>query len=86
MEIRVVCASDLPDGKVSLGFVTALQDRYGMTKRHNPASLGAGVLDSMSLPFSSSHDAMVKGARETIQLKPFDDRFVELIKHDQARK
>ena len=80
MEIRVVCAPDTPDGKVSLGFVTALQDRYALKKSNNSASLGVGVLGSVSLPFSSSNDAMVKVASETIQSEPFYDRFFDLVK------
>jgi hypothetical protein len=80
MEIRVVCAPDSPDGKVSLGFVTALQDRYALKKSNNSASLGVGVLGSVSLPFSSSNDAMVKVASETIQSEPFYDRFFDLVR------
>ena len=80
MEIRVVCAPDTPDGAVSLGFVTALQDRYALKKSNNSASLGVGVLGSVSLPFSSSKDAMVKVASETIQSEPFYDRFFDLVK------
>ena len=80
MEIRVVCAPDSPDGKVSLGFVTALQDRYALKKSNNSASLGVGVLGSVSLPFASSSDAMVKIASETISSEPFYDRFFDLIK------
>lgn len=80
MEIRVVCAPDSPDGKVSLGFVTALQDRYALKKSNNSASLGVGVLGSVSLPFTSGSDAMVKIASETISSEPFYDRFFDLVK------
>lgn len=79
MEIRVVCAPDTADGTVSLGFVTALQDRYALKKSNNSASLGVGVLGSVSLPFASSNDAMVKVASETIQSEPFYDRFFDLV-------
>ena len=80
MEIRVVCAPDTADGSVSLGFVTALQDRYALKKSNNSASLGVGVLGSVSLPFSSSNDAMVKVASETIQSEPFYVRFFDLVR------
>ena len=80
MEIRVVCASDTPDGSVSLGFVTALQDRYALKKSNNSASLGVGVLGSVSLPFTSSSDAMVKIASETISSESFYDRFFDLVR------
>ena len=80
MEIRVVCAPETPDGKVSLGFVTALQDVYALKKSNNSASLGVGVLGSVSLPFSSSNDAMVKVASRTISADIFYDRFFDLVK------
>ena len=80
MEIRVVCAPDTPDGKVSLGFVTALQDVYSLKKSNNSASLGVGALGSVSLPFSSSNDAMVKIGSRTISSDAFYDRFFDLVK------
>ena len=80
MEIRVVCAPDSPDGKVSLGFVTALQDVYALKKSNNSASLGVGAFGSVSLPFSSSNDAMVKVASKTISTDAFYERFFDLVK------
>ena len=80
VEIRVVCAPDSSNGKVSLGFVTALQDVYALKKSNNSASLGVGALGSVSLPFSSSNDAMVKVASKTITADAFYDRFFDLVK------
>lgn len=80
MDIRVVCVPDAPDGKVSLGFVTALQDRYALKKGNNSASVGVGGLGSLSLPFTSGSDSMVKIASETISSEPFYDRFFDLVK------
>ena len=80
MEIRVVCAPESADGKVSLGFVTALQDVYALKKSNNSASVGVGALGSLSLPFSSSNDAMVKVASKTISTDVFYDRFFDLVK------
>ncbi|MDB5851734.1 MAG: hypothetical protein JWP29_5486 [Rhodoferax sp.] len=79
MEIRVVCTAETRDGKVTLGFVTALQDRYALKKSNNSASLGVGALGSVSLPFSSSSDAMIKVGSETITSDPFYDRFFALV-------
>ena len=79
MEIRVVCAPESSDGKVTLGFVTALQDRYALKKSNNSASLGVGAIGSLSLPFSSNNDSMVKVANETISSEPFYDRFFGLV-------
>lgn len=80
VEIRVVCAPDTPDGKVSLGFVTALQDVYALKKSNNSASVGVGALGSLSLPFSSSNDAMVKVASRTISSDDFYERFFDLVR------
>lgn len=80
MEIRVVCAPESGDGKVSLGFVTALQDVYALKKSNNSASLGVGALGSVSLPFSSSNDSMVKVASKTITSDAFYDRFFDLVR------
>ena len=86
MEIRVVCATDGPpvadaaDGKVSLVFVTALQDQYALKKSNNSASLGVGAFGSVSLPFSSSSDSMVRVGSETITTDAFYDRFFELVR------
>ena len=86
MEIRVVCANDGPkgpdgaEGKVSLAFVTALQDQYALKKSNNSASLGVGAFGSVSLPFSSSNDSMVRVGSETIASEAFYDRFFELVR------
>jgi hypothetical protein len=86
MEIRVVCASDGPkgadgtDSKVSLAFVTALQDQYALKKSNNSASLGVGAFGSVSLPFSSTSDSMVRVGSETIASDAFYDRFFELVR------
>ena len=79
MVIRVVCAPESTDGKVSLGFVTALQDSYALKKSNNSASLGVGAIGSVSLPFSSSNDAMVKVGSQTISSDAFYDRFFDLV-------
>ena len=79
MVIRVVCAPESTDGKISLGFVTALQDSYQLKKSNNSASLGVGAIGSLSLPFSSSNDAMVKVGSVTISSDAFYDGFFELV-------
>ena len=80
MVIRVVCAPESANNKASLGFVTALQDTYAMKKNNNSASLGVGALGSVSLPFSSSNDSMVKVGSETITSDAFYNRFFDLVK------
>jgi hypothetical protein len=80
MSIRVVCAPETADKTVSLGFVTALQDSYTLKKSNNSASLGVGAIGSVSLPFSSSNDAMVKVGSQTITADAFYDRFFDLVR------
>lgn len=82
VEFRVVCARDLSakaGQRQSIAFVTALQDRYGIKKTNNAASVGVGAIGSLSLPFSSSDDSMVKVASETLTDERFYERFYALI-------
>lgn len=80
MHIRVVCAPESADGKLSVGFVTALQDSYALRKASNSASVGVSALGSLSLPFSAGHDSMIKVGSETIQSERFYESFFELMR------
>jgi hypothetical protein len=83
VEFRVVCARESTRGgkasRSTVAFATALQDRYGLKKVNNSASLGVGAIGSLSLPFSGSDDAMVKVASETLTDERFYDRFFALL-------
>ncbi|MDH6170387.1 hypothetical protein M2282_005557 [Variovorax boronicumulans] len=81
VEFRVVCAREGgKSGRQStVAFATALQDRYGIKKVNNSASVGVGAIGSLSLPFSASDDAMVKVASETLTDERFYDRFFTLM-------
>ncbi|MDF9774143.1 DUF2242 domain-containing protein [Pseudomonas baetica] len=81
MEIsfNVVCADDGSEGHHATVFANALQDRYALKKTNNSASLGVGVLGSVSMPIGSSDDSMVKVASETVTSAKFYDRFFALI-------
>lgn len=89
MVVRVVCVPEAGDGKVSLGFVTALQDTYALRKTNNSASLGVGAIGSVSLPLSASSESMVKVGSETITKDTFYESFFDLVKRylvmDQAQ-
>lgn len=88
MVVRVVCVPEASDGKVSLGFVTATQDTYALRKTNNSASLGVGAIGSVSLPFSSTSESLVKVGSETISKDSFYENFFDLVKRhlviDQA--
>ena len=79
IEFIATCAPDGRGGKKTIAFVNALQDRYALKKSSNSASVGVGPIGSLSLPFSSSDDAMVKVASETITSAQFYDRFFALL-------
>lgn len=89
MVVRVVCVPEAGEGKVSLGFVTALQDTYALRKTNNSASVGVGAIGSVSLPFSASSESLVKVGSETISKDTFYESFFDLVKRylamDQAQ-
>jgi Uncharacterized protein conserved in bacteria (DUF2242) len=81
MEIsfNVTCATDASaDGGATM-FANALQDRYALKKVNNSASLGVGVLGSVSMPIGSTDDSLVKVASETVSSPKFYDRFFALV-------
>ena len=78
--IRVVCVPDAASGQISLGFVTAVQDRYTLKKANNSASLGVGAIGSVSLPFMAGSEAMVKIGSETIAASRFYNSFFDLVR------
>ncbi|EJL06175.1 DUF2242 domain-containing protein [Pseudomonas chlororaphis] len=91
MEISfsVVCAQDGNSGHRSTVFANALQDRYALKKVNNSASLGVGVLGSVSMPIGSTDDSMVKVASETVSSAKFYERYfalVELFLPQEAKK
>ncbi|WP_260954877.1 DUF2242 domain-containing protein [Pseudomonas citri] len=91
MEIsfNLVCAEDGGPGHRATMFANALQDRYALKKINNSASLGVGVLGSVSMPIGSSDDSMVKVASETVSATKFYERFfalVELFLPSEAKK
>jgi len=81
MEIsfNLVCAEDSGTEHRSTMFANALQDRYALKKINNSASLGVGVLGSVSMPIGSSDDSMVKVASETVSAAKFYERFFALV-------
>lgn len=91
MEISfsVVCAEDGSASHNATMFANALQDRYALKKTNNSASVGVGVLGSVSMPIGSSDDSMVKVASETVSSAKFYERFfalVELFLPPEAKK
>ncbi|WP_350615992.1 DUF2242 domain-containing protein [Pseudomonas sp. HY7a-MNA-CIBAN-0227] len=79
ISFNVVCADDGSANHHSTMFANALQDRYALKKVNNSASLGVGVLGSVSMPIGSTDDSMVKVASETVSAPKFYDRYFALV-------
>ncbi|MFW9081344.1 DUF2242 domain-containing protein [Pseudomonas sp. P2757] len=79
ISFNIVCADDGSAGHHATMFANALQDRYALKKTNNSASVGVGVLGSVSMPIGSSDDSMVKVASETVSSQKFYERFFTLV-------
>ena len=79
ISFNVTCVPDSGDGQRSTVFANALQDRYTLKKSNTSASLGVGVLGSVSMPIGSSDDSMVKVASETVTAPQFYERYFALV-------
>lgn len=79
ISFNVVCAQDGSGDRRSTVFANALQDRYALKKVNNSASLGVGVLGSVSMPIGSTDDSMVKVASETVSSAKFYERYFALV-------
>ncbi|WP_050577341.1 DUF2242 domain-containing protein [Pseudomonas cremoricolorata] len=79
ISFNVTCAPDSGDEQRSTMFANALQDRYTLKKSNTSASLGVGILGSVSMPIGSSDDSMVKVASETVTAAQFYDRYFALV-------
>lgn len=79
ISFNVVCAEDGSGEHHATMFANALQDRYALKKVNNSASLGVGVLGSVSMPIGSTDDSMVKVASETVSSPKFYERYFALV-------
>lgn len=77
LDLRISCVAQGEDH--AWVFVSAVQDRYALKKSATSASVGVGVLGSVSLPVGSSNDSMVRVASVTVQDADFYKRFFERL-------
>lgn len=75
IEFNVVCAPDSEGSNTTTVFANAVRQTYSLKKSSNSASVGVGVLGSLSVPFGLSDDAMIKVGAETIASKKFYEQF-----------
>lgn len=76
IEFHVHC---VPDGRISMAFVSAIQEQYTLRRSSNSASVGVSALGSLSIPVGSSGDSLVKVGSMTIPGGEFYDRFFALM-------
>ena len=74
--VRISCA---PRGSGALVFASAVQDRYALKKSPTSASVGVGALGSVSLPFGSTDDSLVRIASRTVTDAGFYQRFFQRL-------
>ncbi|MES2039027.1 MAG: DUF2242 domain-containing protein [Pseudomonadota bacterium] len=79
IEFNVVCVADSKGSNSTTVFANAVRDRYSLKKSNTSASIGVSALGSVSLPFGSTDDALVKVASETIPTGQFYEQFFELL-------
>jgi len=79
IEFNVVCVPDSKGSNSSTMFANAIRDRYSLKKSNNSASIGVSAIGSVSLPFGSTDDSLVKVASETIATGQFYNQFFDLV-------
>jgi hypothetical protein len=84
IEFHVVCAPAGPGSAGAVAFVSAVEDRYTLRKTSSSASVGVGPIGSISVPFGSTSDSLVKIASKTIPAGHFYQRFFDLVEHQLA--
>jgi hypothetical protein len=76
---NVNCAPDSTGPNQSQVFANAVQDSFSLKKSSTAASVGVGILGSVSLPFSSTDDALVKTSSLTVTRAQFYGGFFDLL-------
>ena len=79
IEFNVVCVPDSKGSNSTTVFANAIRDRYSLKKSNTSASIGVSALGSVSLPFGSTDDSLVKVASETIATGQFYNQFFDLV-------
>ena len=84
LNFRITCAGDGDvdsDGfaDAALLFANAEQTLYTVKKTSSSASVGVGVVGSISLPIGQSQDSLIKIGAETVPAGPFYQRFFALV-------
>jgi hypothetical protein len=76
---NINCAPDGLSPEHSQVFANAVQDGYSLKKSSTAASVGVGPLGSVSLPFTSGDDSLVKTSSLTVTRPQFYGGFFDLL-------
>jgi hypothetical protein len=80
LTFHVSCAAQGEDaGGGTMVFASGLQDQYSLRKTKESASVGVGVLGSLSLPLEGGSDTMVKVASATVKDDALYQGFFDLV-------
>lgn len=78
VRFTVTCADNSKGSNSATVFVNAVKDRYSLRKSTNSASVGIPAV-SFSVPLTSTDEALVKVASETIASKKFYNHFFDTL-------
>lgn len=78
VRFTVTCADNSKGSNTATVFVNAVKDRYSLRKSTNSASVGIPAV-SFSVPLTSTDEALVKVASETIASKKFYNHFFDTV-------
>lgn len=79
INFHVVCAAEAKGSNITTAFANAIRDTYSLKTTSNSASVGIGALGSVSIPFGSTNDSLVKVASETIGSEKFYSQFFGVV-------
>lgn len=79
VEFHVTCVAN--PGLSSTLFVSAVQQIYGLRKTSSSASVGVGILGSLSVPVMSEDESMIKVGSVTLTKPDLYQRFFDLVEN-----
>ena len=81
IDFSVVCAPNSEGSNSTTAFANAVRQSFSLKKSSTSASVGVGVLGSLSMPVGSSDESMVKIGAETIGSEKFYAQFFERVEN-----
>lgn len=79
IDFSVVCAPNSEGSNTTTAFANAVRQTYSLKKSSTSASVGVGMLGSVSMPVGSSDESIVKIGAETISSEKFYAQFFERV-------